>query len=254
MYSEHKYKEEQFRKTWSSNEDDFLLTLKQYLRHMAPDADKPDLFMQPIINPAKEVWYNRSHKVSEARCANLLKSMAKIVGIDTECFSNKSGRVTLITRMAAQGVPDEVGMMITGHHSVDGYGRYDRTKDLKMEAANLVSRTPELTFKSAMEVVNKKFMQEQYVGSSDNLRPLMCGGSSNSLAVGVQQKQVLTVLSVACLAYFVVCVAYFDLCLYFVCTGGLEQRRRQWQLLGAFSGRYGLGTYYEEEPKFKEGI
>jgi hypothetical protein len=166
---------------------------------MAPDADKPDLFMQPIPNPEKEVWNNRSHKVSELRCANILKSLGKIVGIDTDCFSNKSGRVTLITRMAALGVPDEVGMMVSGHYTANGYGRYDRTKDLKMEAANLVSRTPQLSWENAMEKVSKKFHEEHYVGSMDTLKPLT--GGTSALTVAVQQKQVIFVCCI-CFMYY----------------------------------------------------
>jgi hypothetical protein len=110
--------------------------------------------------------------------------MGKIVGIDTECFSNKSGRVTLITHMAALGVLDEVGMMVSGHHTADGYGRYDRTKDLKMEAATLVSRTPQLSWADAMEKVSKKFHEEHYVGSLDTLNPLT--GGAIALTIGVQ--------------------------------------------------------------------
>jgi hypothetical protein len=103
------------------------------MRHMPEDFEKPDLFMNPIPNPAGIAWYNRSHKVSKSRCADLLKSMAKIVGIDPACFSNKSGRATLITWMATLGVPDHIGMMITGHYSADGYSRYDRSEEVKME-------------------------------------------------------------------------------------------------------------------------
>jgi hypothetical protein len=103
------------------------------MRHMPEDFEKPDLFMNPIPNPAGIAWYNRSHKVSKSRCADLLKSMAKIVGIDPACFSNKSGRATLITWMATLGVPVHIGMMITGHYSADGYSRYDRSEEVKME-------------------------------------------------------------------------------------------------------------------------
>jgi hypothetical protein len=179
------------------------LTLKQYLRHLPKDSDKPSLFMNPILNPASAVWYNKSHKVSAARCGDILQSMAKIVGIDTTCFTNKSGRATLVTRMAAQGIPDEIGMMVTGHHTADGYSRYDRTADMKMEAANLVSRTPELSWKDAMAMVSKKFLEEQYVGSMEALRPLVSGGPSKSLTVGLTEKQVCGICSV-----LLVCVGF----------------------------------------------
>lgn len=46
-YSLKRYNKEQFRKTFHSYETDFVLTLKQYHRHMAPEVEssKPDLFM-----------------------------------------------------------------------------------------------------------------------------------------------------------------------------------------------------------------
>jgi hypothetical protein len=127
MYIELKDKEEQFQKTWSSDEEDFIVTLKQYMRRMPDNSDKPDLFMNPIPNPMSSVWYNRTHKVSESCCADFLKSMAQIVGINTLCFTNKSGRETLVTWMAAQGVPDEIGMLVTSRHNVDGNSRYNRS-------------------------------------------------------------------------------------------------------------------------------
>jgi hypothetical protein len=36
--------------------------------------------------------------------------------MDPEDYSNKSGKTTHITRMAAAGVPGEVGMLITGEY------------------------------------------------------------------------------------------------------------------------------------------
>jgi hypothetical protein len=190
LYNKNKYKVSQFCKTWSTDEPDFILTLKQYLQHQNPEVEKPDLFMNPIPNPAKEVWYNKTHKVSEARCAHFLKGMVSIIGIDSSCFSNKSGRATLVTRMATLGVPNEIGMMITGHHSADGYSRYDSTQELKMEAANLVSRTLQLGWTNAMEVVSKNFMEERYVGSVDKLTPPLTDGRSDALVPVVQEKQV----------------------------------------------------------------
>lgn len=62
-------------------------------------------------------------------------------------------------------------MMITGHHLANGYSRYDRIQELKMEAISLVSSTPQLTWTNAMEVVSKKFMEECYVGSVEKVNP-----------------------------------------------------------------------------------
>lgn len=108
---------------------------------MPPEAEitKPDLFMQPISSPVGNIWYNKVHKVSRETAGKWLRNMLMLVGLPGDCFSNRSGRCTLATRMAAKGVPDEVGMMITGHHTAGGYSRYDRTQDLKMEAATIYS-------------------------------------------------------------------------------------------------------------------
>jgi hypothetical protein len=160
-----------------------VLTLKQYFRHMPDDAEKPDLFMNPIPNPATTVWYNRMHKVSEARCSDLLKSMARIVGIDAECFSNKSGRATLITWMAFLGVPNEVDRLVTGHHTTDGYQRYDRSLELQQQAATTVGSNPCLSFSEALSIVSKKFHEEQYTGKSENMEPLVDPGQAKQLVL-----------------------------------------------------------------------
>lgn len=88
-------------------------------------------------------------------------------------FLNRSGRSTLITRLAARGVPDEVGMLITGHHTTGGYSTYDRTQALKMEAATLVSANPGLDYDKALTHVSKQFLAEELVGSSEGLKPLI---------------------------------------------------------------------------------
>ncbi len=169
-------KEEQFRQTYYTFEEDFILTWKQYSRHLPPlgEGVKLDLFMQPIPKPAGPIWYNKSTKVAERVCGQWLKSMMSLVGLPPDLItSNKAGRVTLITRMAACGVPDEVGMMVTGHHTTDGYGRYDRTKELKMEAAVLAGCTPGLTYDKALCDVSNRFIKDSIVGSSEGLRPLL---------------------------------------------------------------------------------
>lgn len=157
-----------------SYEADFVLTVKQYMRHMPPleEGTKQDLFMGAITNPAGNVWYNKVLKVSKERAGAWLANMLKLVGLSADVFSNRSGRATLITRMAARGVPDEVGMLISGHHTINGYLRYDRTKAIKMEAATLVAANPLLSYESAIKEVSKKFFEEEIVGSASALNPL----------------------------------------------------------------------------------
>jgi hypothetical protein len=43
-----------------------------------------------------------------------VKKLFEENGLDPQDYSNKSGRTTHITRMAAAGVPAEVGMLVTG--------------------------------------------------------------------------------------------------------------------------------------------
>jgi hypothetical protein len=147
------------------------------------DGVCPDLFMRAISSPTSNVWYNRKHKVGIDASSKWLKCMLKLVGIDDGLISNKSGRVSLITRMAASGVPDEVGMLVSGHHTQSGYSRYDRTEKLKMEAAIHVSCNPGVSFQQAMQVCSKNFLEEEIAGSSDKLVPLLPSAESQSPGV-----------------------------------------------------------------------
>jgi hypothetical protein len=139
--------------------------------------------MRAEANPAGTIWYNCVHKVSAEKLGYYLKSMAKVVGIDTACFSNKSGRATLITRMAFLGVPDEVGRLITGHHTVDGYQRYDRSLELQQQAATLCGANPSLTYEAALREVCEKFREDQFIGKSKNLCPLVDQATRDKLVV-----------------------------------------------------------------------
>ncbi|CAM6122553.1 unnamed protein product [Calypogeia fissa] len=78
----------------------------------------------------------------------------------------------LITRMAAQGVPDDVGMLVSGHHTANGYSRYDKTRNLRMEATTMVAANPSWTYDSALAEVSDKFMSKVVVGTHSNLKPL----------------------------------------------------------------------------------
>jgi hypothetical protein len=44
--------------------------------------------------------------------------------------------------------------------------------EVKMDAANLMSRIPKLTWEEAIKQVSSKFLEEQYQGLSENLKPL----------------------------------------------------------------------------------
>ncbi|CAM6090480.1 unnamed protein product [Calypogeia fissa] len=181
-YTLERYNEEQFRKVFHSYEEDFVITVKQYLRHMPPEDEgtKPDLFLGPITNPTGNIWFNRVHKVSQGRASKWLRTMLELVGLAPDLFSNRSGRATLITRMAARGVPDDIGMLISGHHTADGYSRYDRTQALKMQAVAIVSANPDMSYEDELMKVSKKFISEDLIRSSANLKPLIVTHSTNS--------------------------------------------------------------------------
>lgn len=112
--------------------------------------------------------------------------MTLFVGLSPDVFSTRSAKTSLIAKMVAQGVPDEVGMLISGHHLTGGYRggclRYDRTKRFKMEVATsrpqlnlipytLVSSSPGLDYEKAH--VSQNFLQEELVGSFSGMKLLI---------------------------------------------------------------------------------
>jgi hypothetical protein len=150
------------------------------------------------------------HKVSSKTLANNLKSMAIFVGIYPNCFSNQSGRATLITQMAFLGVLDKVGCLITGHHTTECYSTYDRSQELQQHAATLVAANPGLTYEAAMQEVSAKFKEEQYTGTSDNLRPLVDQAAKDKLMVVSAKKA--PVLFTYCIFWFL----FLLFCTYFL--------------------------------------
>lgn len=128
-YTLKKYNEEQFKKTFYRYKVDFVFSVKQYYHHMPIESEitKLNLFMQPILSPMGNIWYNKVHKVSRETVGKRLKNMLMLVGLPGDCFSNRSGRCTRAGRMAAKGVLDEIEMMITGHYTEGGYACCDYT-------------------------------------------------------------------------------------------------------------------------------
>lgn len=159
--------------------------MRQYLQHLPLLATgvKEDLFLCAITNPTSNVWYNRVSKVGINVTSGWLRNMLNLVGLPGDLFSNKSGRASLVTRMAAKGVPDEIGMLIIGHHTVSSYGWYDRTQELKMAAATLVSANPRMNYEKVLLVASKDFVAEKLVGSAENLNPLIAHVSGTSSTI-----------------------------------------------------------------------
>ena len=96
-----------------------------------------------------------------------MKTMARNAGISRD-ITNKSERVTSITRMMAARVPPEVIAQITGHRNLKTLGRYDKVAFLKAQATQELLRHPYhpethqmLTFEYHSEKVMREYHQWQ---------------------------------------------------------------------------------------------
>ena len=70
-----------------------------------------------------------------------MRTMAKNAGVEGD-ITNKSGRVTSITRMIVARVPREVIAKIYGHRNLNTLSRYDCVALLKARAAHVLLRQP----------------------------------------------------------------------------------------------------------------
>jgi hypothetical protein len=90
-----------------------------------------------------------------------------IPGCDVGCFSNKTARVTTVSRLNAMGVPAEIGMKLTGHNSREGYMRYNTDEDgIEMRAlqniASAVSGTGgDISWHQALNYERQRFYESQ---------------------------------------------------------------------------------------------
>ena len=90
-----------------------------------------------------------------------------IPGCDVGCFSNKTARVTTVSRLNVIGVPAEIGMRLTGHNSREGYMRYNTDEDgIEMRAlqnvASAVSGTvDDISWQAAFNYKRQRFYQSQ---------------------------------------------------------------------------------------------
>lgn len=93
--------------------------------------------------------------------------MLETVGIDPEGYSNKSARATLITRMSAMGVPTEVGMKVSGHHTATSYAKYDRTEELKMRATEqVICASKGASYDETLGTLSESYVQGKILGIS----------------------------------------------------------------------------------------
>jgi hypothetical protein len=92
-------------------EEDVLDTFRRYFSHLPEGVEA--FFLSVIDTPASCVWYSKT-VMGLKSLRNVVKNILVENGLDPEQFTNKSGRTTLVTRMAEAGVPPEVGMDVTG--------------------------------------------------------------------------------------------------------------------------------------------
>ena len=111
-----RYQDEHFRLAVYSHDVDVMNTWRVLNEHMLPGSEDGHLFLSTIHSSRSNVWFKQGINVGQGHMRNWTKKMAKIVGIDGD-ITNKSGRVTSISRMCVAQVPYDVITSITGHRN-----------------------------------------------------------------------------------------------------------------------------------------
>lgn len=97
------------------------------------------LFLSPIQHPKSVVWFKQKINLGESTLRHFVREMASAAGLIGD-YTNKSGRVTTITRMCIREVPPDAIASNTGHKNFASIQRYDRSKALKTRAAQTLAR------------------------------------------------------------------------------------------------------------------
>lgn len=119
------------------HEPDVVETFGCFFQHLPVNAMW--LFYQCIDSPRTQAWHS-THRVGVKKLNTVLKDLHNESLLNSDGITNKSGRTSLVTRMAFEGVPSVVGMKIIGHKSEGAYARYDRSVDTKVRAALRTAR------------------------------------------------------------------------------------------------------------------
>jgi hypothetical protein len=132
-----KFQQEHFREPVTCHEPDVVSTYRQLIRHMPPKEDPKKgrhIFLQAIRgNCRTNAWFNTNNivvKVLAAWCKNMM-ALLDAPG----SYTNKSPRYTTIQKMILAGVPNGIGMAITGHKNEGSYRRYDQNIEVEKMAA-----------------------------------------------------------------------------------------------------------------------
>jgi len=137
-----RFQDEHFRAAVISRDEDVIKTFQTLIEHMPPvKNDNWHLFLSVISNSRSTIWYKAGISVGEGMIRSWMRTMAKNAGVEGD-ITNKSGRVTSITRMIAARVPPEVIAKISGHRNLNTLSRYDRVALLKARAAHVLLRQP----------------------------------------------------------------------------------------------------------------
>jgi hypothetical protein len=93
-------------------------------------------FLAAIVNPRSNIWFRSGINVGEYAMRNWMRQMCKTVGLVGD-FTNKSGRVTALSRMSTGMVPRKAVASVTGHRDEKTLERYDRTLQLQQTLPKL---------------------------------------------------------------------------------------------------------------------
>ena len=94
---------------------------------MPSSSEHGHLFLVAIVNPRSNIWFRSGINIGESAMRNWMRQMCKTLGLVGD-FTNKSGRVTAISRMLA---PRKAIASVTGHHDEKTLEKYDRTLQLQ---------------------------------------------------------------------------------------------------------------------------
>ena len=134
-----RFQDEHFRHPVVSFDIDVINTWETLMSHI-PESNKDNhLFLACILSSRTNVWYKGEVKCGERNISQWMKIMARNAGIEGD-ITNKSGRVTSITRMLAARIPPEVIAQITGHRHLKTLSCYNKIAILKAKATQNLLR------------------------------------------------------------------------------------------------------------------
>lgn len=119
-------------------------TFRALVSRMPDDCLDKHLFLSPIQHPKNNVWFENIVNLGESTLWHVIRTMAPSAGLVGD-FTNKSGRVTTITRMRIANVSEYVIAANSGHKNIASSERYYRVKALKVRAAQALARAHLMT-------------------------------------------------------------------------------------------------------------